>query len=119
MEIKIIDSGSILMAEIISDEMVISQTQDALEIIGNCSYQGAYCVLMHEKHFHPSFFDLKSGLAGDILQKFSTYNLRLAIVGDFQKYESKSLQDFIRESNRMRQIGFVSSFEEGVQFLTN
>jgi len=44
--------------------------------------------------------------------------VKLAIVGDFTNIKSKSLGDFIRESNRGRTVNFVSSVEEAVEKLT-
>ena len=67
---------------------------------------------MRQENIINSFFDLKTKIAGDILQKFSTYNSKLAIVGDFTKFPGNSLKDFIRESNKAGRISFVSSIEE-------
>ena len=39
-------------------------------------------MIIHEKNITPEFFDLKNRMAGEILQKFSNYRIRLAIVGD-------------------------------------
>jgi len=78
----------------------------------NCVYQGASKMILHQENIVPAFFDLKSRLAGDILQKFSNYRVQLAIVGDFTKVESKSLGDFIRESNRQGRVIFVATAEE-------
>ena len=64
------------------------------------------------------FFDLKSGIAGEILQKFSNYRIRLAIVGDFSKYTNKSLKDFIYESNKGGQINFVDSQLDAINVLS-
>jgi len=52
------------------------------------------------------------------LQKFSTYNGRLAIIGDFSKYDSKSLKDFIFESNKGRRVNFVGTTDEARIVLT-
>ncbi len=41
---------------------------------------------------------------GEILQKFVTYKAKLAIAGDFSVYTSKSLKDFIYESNNGNHI---------------
>ncbi|MFZ2340826.1 MAG: DUF4180 domain-containing protein [Bacteroidales bacterium] len=60
------------------------------------------------------FFDLKTKIAGDILQKFSNYRMKLAIIGDFSAIKSKSLRDFIRESNNAGTINFVGSMEEAM-----
>jgi len=80
--------------------------------MAEASYLNSHKIIVKEDQVTPAFFDLKSGLAGEILQKFSTYNVQLAIIGDFSKYTSKSLRDFMFESNKYGQINFVSSFEE-------
>ncbi len=110
-----IDQVSI--AEVLGEGMLITSTQDAVDLLGNLYYQDLDRVILHEKHLSPDFFDLKNGIAGDILQKFSNYRVRLAIVGDFEKHDSKSVRDFIRESNRGRQLSFVSSLEEALNVL--
>jgi len=100
------------IAELKSDDVVIHKTQDALDLMANSSYQDAWKIIVHEKNLISDFFDLKTGLAGDILQKFSTYDVQLAIVGDFTKYSSKSLRDFIYESNKYGRINFTASLDE-------
>jgi hypothetical protein len=67
--------------------------------------------------FAEPFFILSSGLAGEILQKFVNYRLKVAIVGDYSQYTSKPLHDFIRESNRGRDVFFVSTIEDAVELL--
>jgi len=111
MEIKkrIINNKEV--AEIIADEIIINNLEDALDLIGNVYYQGFDTLILHEKNITPEFFDLKTKLAGDILQKFTQYHLALVIVGDFDKYQSKSLADFIYESNQGRQVNFVKTLE--------
>ena len=118
MEINIFEFSTIKIAEIISDKIEISNTQDALEIIVNCLYQGSDKLIIYERNIIPTFFDLKTCLAGDIFQKFSNYQAQLAIVGDFSKYSSKSLNDFIYESNKHGQINFVGSIDEAKECLT-
>lgn len=118
MKIEIIQINDNSIADVISEKILIRETQDALDIMANCNYQGAYKIVIKEQNITPEFFDLKTGLAGDILQKFSTYRVQLAIIGDFSKYTSKSFKDFISESNRYRRINFVSSKEEAIKSLT-
>jgi len=112
MQIEINQINGINIAEVISDEILIRETQDALDIMADCGYQDARKMIMREENFVAEFFDLKTGIAGDILQKFSNYRVQLAIVGDFTKYTSKSLRDFIYESNKHGRISFVGSMEE-------
>lgn len=112
-------TNKIKIAEIISDEIIINSTQDGLDLLGNLYYQEFDKVIINKSNITPAFFDLKNGIAGEILQKFSNYRFRLAIVGDFSKYKSKSLNDFIFESNKGRQINFVPSQSEAIKVLSN
>ncbi len=117
MKIEIYQINGQKIAEILSDKLLIRETQDALDLMAECNYLDSWKIIIHEKNIIPGFFDLKTGIAGEILQKFSTYNVRLAIVGDFSKYTSKSLKDFIFESNKLRRINFVNSPEEAKERL--
>jgi hypothetical protein len=105
------------IARVTSAEILIRTTQDAVDLMGDCWYNGAAGIIMKEENLVADFFDLSTGIAGEILQKFSNYNVRLAIVGDFNKYKSKSIRDFIFESNKHRHINFVASFDEAMKML--
>lgn len=118
MEIEVHQTGEIIIAELISDDILIGTSDDGIDLLGNLYFQGFDRLVIHEKNIAPGFFDLKSGIAGEILQKFSTYRVRLAIVGDFSKYSGKSLKSFISESNRARHINFVTSFQEAIRILS-
>ena len=107
------------IAEIITDEIILKSIEDGLDLLGNLNYQGFDNVIIHEKNIIPEFFDLKTRIAGDILQKFTQYQMPLTIVGDFSKFNSKSLNDFIYESNKGKQINFVTSQSEAIKILSD
>jgi hypothetical protein len=117
MEIIFKESATGCTAIIRMEGPFIFETQDALDLMAECSYRGATGILLKAGHLDKKFFDLKTGLAGDILQKFSNYQMKLAIAGEFSNISSKSLRDFIRESNRQGQVCFVESEEEGLRVL--
>ena len=106
------------IVEVISDEVIIEAAQDGLDLLGDAYYQGYDKMILNMKNITPSFFDLKNGLAGEVLQKFSNYKVRLVILGDFSKFESKSLNDFIRESNNGKQVNFLTSKDEAINRLS-
>lgn len=114
MNIKTHHIGNILIAEVISTKIVINNIEDGLELVGNIYFQGFDAVILNEINIVTNFFDLKTGIAGEILQKFSTYRIRLAIIGEFSKYQSKSLNDFIIESNKKRNIVFMNTTNEAI-----
>ncbi|NML70085.1 DUF4180 domain-containing protein [Chryseobacterium sp. RP-3-3] len=114
MKIKSHDINTTKIAEIISDEIIIKSAQDGLDLLGDIYYQGFDKLIIYEHNITPEFFDLKTKMAGDILQKFSNYRVGLAIVGDFEKYQSKSIRDFIFESNKTKHINFVELLEDAL-----
>ncbi|MGV3763263.1 DUF4180 domain-containing protein [Parapedobacter sp.] len=110
--------GNTGIVEIVADKIIINDAEDGVDLIGNVYYQGFDKVVIYQENLSPDFFDLKTGLAGEILQKFSNYRIRLAIVGDFSIYRSNSLQDFIRESNTGKLVNFFSTKEEALNRLS-
>ena len=118
MNIELKEHNGYQIAELVSDDIEIRNSQDAVDLMGNCSYQGATKIIIRERNLTPDFFELRTGIAGEILQKFSTYDVQLAIIGDFEKYPGKSLQNFIYESNKYKRINFVSSLAAAISSLT-
>lgn len=117
MEIIAHSVNEIKIAEIISADIIIRSAQDGLDLLGNIYYQGFDKLIIYEENLTPEFFDLKTKIAGDILQKFSNYRMSLAIVGDFEKYQSKSIRDFIFESNKTKHINFSETLEDALERL--
>lgn len=103
----------------LGSDVVIRNAQEALELLMNCSYNlDTAKIIVHESNLTKDFFDLKTGMAGEILQKFSNYDGRLAIIGDYSKFNNKNLHDFMYESNRMGRICFVNTKEEAIKALS-
>lgn len=117
MEIKIHQINQIKIAEVTSDKIVINSADDGLDLLGNLYYQGFDKVIVHEEQITTDFFDLSTRMAGEILQKFSNYRVKLAIVGEFTKYKSNSLKDFISESNKTKHVNFVENINEALETL--
>ena len=104
--------------EIRSEEQFINNVQDVLDLFGELYGQYYDGIILYERNITPDFFDLQTKLAGEILQKFSNYRIRLVIVGDWSKYTSRSLEAFICESNRGKTVNFSSSLTEAVKLLS-
>jgi hypothetical protein len=114
MKIELHTKGNSIVGELISTEVEIKEAQDALDIMANASYMGAKALIVYEHQLNPEFFVLRSRFAGEVLQKFSNYRMKLAIVGDFSNRESNSLRDFIFESNRQGSVVFLPTLEEAI-----
>lgn len=102
-----------------SEDIIISDPQSALDLMMTLQYEkGCSRIILDKKAICEEFFRLSSGIAGEILQKFINYHTKLAIIGDFSKYTSKPLRDFIYECNKGNDIFFVSNLDQAVEKLT-
>lgn len=113
-----ITANEIIIGELSDLNLIISEVQDILDIIGDIGTNNCNRLIIDEANFHADFFRLKTQLAGDMLQKFSNYGVKLAIVGDFSKYRSTALRDFIRECNRGNLVFFVDDRESALARLS-
>lgn len=92
----------------------LGNVSSSLELISAARSQRAEMVAVPVERLGEEFFQLKSGIAGEVLQKFVTYQLRVAIVGDIASASaaSKALHDFVVECNRGSDVWFVYDLEE-------
>ncbi|MEI6579791.1 MAG: DUF4180 domain-containing protein, partial [Eubacteriales bacterium] len=89
-----------LIAAVIDKEEKLTDVKNILDIMADARY--LHCcnnIIIYKESLGDRFFDLKTGYAGEILQKFSNYKMKLAVIGDLSVYNSKSLRDFIYECN--------------------
>ena len=115
MNIKTINDVAIIH----SDEIIIKDTQSAIDFIMSIKYEtNCNKIAINKEAIIDNFFILSSGIAGEVLEKFITYKTKFAIYGDYSKYTSKPLKDFIYESNNGKDIFFVATEDEAVKMLS-
>ena len=118
MNTEIITQNGVQVAVVSSAELLIYDVQSALDFAMTVQYDtGCHRIVLRKEHIAEDFFKLSTRLAGDVLQKYITYRVKLAIVGDFSGYTSRSLHSFIYESNRGKDVFFVETQEEAVSRL--
>jgi hypothetical protein len=95
------------------DGPLVTTVQDALDLIGG-AFTRSDVVALPADRLDERFFTLSTGLAGEIMQKFVNYRIRLAIVGDIAEHlaASSALRALVHESNKGRQIWFVADLDE-------
>ena len=101
-----------------SDEMIIKDVQSAIDFIMSIKYEtNCSKIALNKEAIIDDFFILSKGLAGEVLQKFINYQTKFAIYGDFSKYTSKPLKDFMYESNNGKDIFFVENENKAIEKL--
>ncbi len=112
MKIIVHKTGNLSIAEVFSDYVLINNVNTGKALIADFNYQFYDGIILHSENIIEQFFDLKSRMAGEILQQATNFRIRVGIVGEFDKYGSKSLNDFIRESNKQGKYVFESTVEK-------
>ena len=101
-----------------SEEIVIKDVQSAIDFMMTVKYETNWeKIALNKEAIVEDFFILSKGIAGEILQKFINYQVKFAIYGDFSKYTSKPLKDFMYESNHGKDIFFVENEEQAIEKL--
>ncbi len=107
------------IAAVTSETVLITDVPSALDLAMSVKYETSATKLVLDKRiFCEDFFLLSTGIAGEILQKFINYHIKAAIYGDYSRYTSKPLKDFIYESNNGKDFFFVSTKEEAAEKLS-
>lgn len=110
MKITVDQRGESRVAVARSEGLALSSVQDALDLMATVQHvYDCYKLLLPKKTVCEAFFDLKTGLAGEILQKYTNYGVSVAFVGDFSVYTSNALRDFIYESNKGNRVFFLET----------
>jgi len=97
-----------------ADGPKLATDRDAVDLIAQTFDHRPDIVVVPAERFDEGFFTLSTRIAGEIVQKFVTYGLPLAIVGDISRHleASSALRDYVHETNRGRQVWFVADLEE-------
>ncbi len=98
----------------LSGDEKLHTLRDVLDLIPAAWQEDCPAVIVPKDCLPEAFFDLKTGFAGETLQKFTNYNIKIAVTGDFDGYTSRSLRDFMYESNKGRQVFFKATAEEAL-----
>ena len=74
-------------------------------------------LILTEGDLSPAFFDLRTGLAGELFQKFTNYGLRLAIVLPDGEAYGERFSELVYEHRRHALIRFFLSTEAASAWL--
>lgn len=114
METRLIERPTSRIVHVSSVDTPVRSRQDALDIMLGHGHRDLDGIAIDAACLHPDFLSLRTGVAGELLQMFVNYHLKLAIVGDFSEVRAGALHDFIVESNRGRQVFFVADLDAAI-----
>jgi PadR family transcriptional regulator, regulatory protein AphA len=101
-----------------AEDAPIASGQDILDLLALCSEIQKGVLLLEEAHLSPDFFDLSSGLAGEIMLKLTNYWVKTAVVANLPAIPSQRFHELVYECNKGSQINFFSDTYSAAAWLT-
>ncbi len=96
---------------------LISNEQDILDLLAVGWELDQNRVIIHSTALHPDFFNLKTGLLGNIFLKLSNYRVKTAFIIEMEKIESERFHELIYEHKRSREIRFFEDLASAEKWL--
>jgi Domain of unknown function (DUF4180) len=96
--------------------IAIGSVNDISDAVGACL--GSAGFVLDENDLGPDFFDLRTGLAGELFQKFTNYKIRVAIILANPHAYGERLGELAFEHRSHNMIRFVRSQDEAIEWLS-
>lgn len=77
----------------------IEAERDGLGLVAICAQHGTSLLLIDSARLSDAFFQLKTGVAGAVMQKLTQYNIKVAVTLDHARIHGK-FKEYLKESNR-------------------
>lgn len=87
---------------------------EILDLLAEAAGRDVTVLAVPVQRLDPAFFDLASGVAGELVQRLANYRIQLAVVGELPAgaLGSRSFTAFVREGNRRATTLFAPSVED-------
>jgi hypothetical protein len=113
MTTSLIESNGYRILTLSESGPILGNVRDFTDLVGEALAQRATLIVAPAERIDPAFFQLRSGLAGEFIQKIVNYRLKLAVLGDISAHSGASIawRDFVREANRGCSIFFLPDLD--------
>ena len=96
---------------------VLSSEKDAIELVSACFSNDTGSLLLHERSVSPDFFNLRSGLAGAVLNKFQIYNIKIALIIEDMELLEGRFGELVMESNKGNEFRVYDSVQAAEEWI--
>ena len=117
MELTLIDGPAAPLLEGPAGQPLLERPADTSELIGECLGYSARGLLLYAANLPPGFFELRSGVAGELLQKLRNYQVRLALVVPPDRELSERFREMVRDERRGSEFAVVADRAAALDWL--
>ncbi|MFE4709915.1 DUF4180 domain-containing protein [Paenibacillus sp. NPDC056722] len=116
MNYQVISNNNVAYVSVLSAETPLSREQDALDLIALCSEHDTKLLMLHNAVLSADFFNLRTGLAGGMMQKLINYHVKTALILDEMITEGR-FKELASELNKGDQFRMFDNTDEAEQWL--
>jgi hypothetical protein len=98
------------ITDLTESDFRIRKPADILELVG----VGVGRAILLDSQLHEDFFDLSTGVAGEVVQKCVNYGIRVAVISTSVAERSTHFRQFAQESTRHGRFVFARSMDEAL-----
>jgi PadR family transcriptional regulator AphA len=97
MQVKVLEREGECIVEGVD---ITDRLDEILDLVAACFEHDSACLLIESRNLPPAFFDLRSGFAGELVQKLQNYHIRLAGVFPSEDAYDERFREFLLEARR-------------------
>ena len=105
--------------ELISVKEPFNNENDALDLIALCWEHETYYIMLHSSVLSQDFFNLKTKFAGNFIQKFINYNIKVVAVFPQELVQKGRFKEMALETNKGNHFRMYETKEEAETWLLN
>ena len=117
MNYRVVNVGSQNYIQCIPGKTCLKDEYDALDLVAACGENGVQRLMMFADNLTEDFYHLSSGVAGDILLKFTNYHIRVAAVLTPELVNQGRFREMVIETNRGNQFRVFYGTAEAERWL--
>lgn len=119
MNVQIQKAAGITYLEGTPGHLLIAEERDAVDLVGLCGEHETSRLMLHADNVTQHFFDLKTQLAGLVLQKFVNYGVKSVLVLPPDAQQTGRFHEMAIEANKGRHFGVFYDRSQAEQWLIN
>jgi hypothetical protein len=101
----------------IPSKQLMQTAGDILLLLEECANNDADLVMLYQENLPPRFFDLKTGEAGEILQKLRNYHIKMAVILTGEIAVTGRFAEMVTEEKRGRDFAVFNDKQEAEKWL--
>lgn len=117
LDVTLIEKGGITYLSLLSAQTPLATEQDALNLIALCMEHQTDRVMISAEALSEDFFQLRTGVAGAILQKLVNYQIQAAAVIPDQRKNTGRFKEMVQEANKGSHFRVFSSISDAENWL--